>query len=270
MSPTRASTPDKLLDAAARLFAERGIENVAVAEIVRAAGQRNASAVNYHFGTRDDLLHAVLARHVPVLAGRRRELLDVARTAGDVRSAAEAIVRPVTEFAQRGWRERAYLQIGSDVAAVLDRTTPAIRELLTETAGYEAWDLLRSRVALRPAAPGVRGPSGPSERGAKGPSGPSERGAKGPSGPSEREVKGPSGPSEREVKGPSGPSEREVKIPRRVWVERQAICTVFIGRAAADRARKLDQGGEHLVLSDDRFVSNLVDMAIGAMTAPVT
>jgi AcrR family transcriptional regulator len=237
MSPTRASTPDKLLDAAARLFAERGIENVAVAEIVRAAGQRNASAVNYHFGTRDDLLHAVLARHVPVLAGRRRELLDVARTAGDVRSAAEAIVRPVTEFAQRGWRERAYLQIGSDVAAVLDRTTPAIRELLTETAGYEAWDLLRSRVALRPAAPGVRGPSGPSERGAK---------------------------------GPSGPSEREVKIPRRVWVERQAICTVFIGRAAADRARKLDQGGEHLVLSDDRFVSNLVDMAIGAMTAPVT
>jgi AcrR family transcriptional regulator len=259
MSPTRASTPDKLLDAAARLFAERGIENVAVAEIVRAAGQRNASAVNYHFGTRDDLLHAVLARHVPVLAGRRRELLDVARTAGDVRSAAEAIVRPVTEFAQRGWRERAYLQIGSDVAAVLDRTTPAIRELLTETAGYEAWDLLRSRVALRPAAPGVRGPSGPSERGAKG-----------PSGPSEREVKGPSGPSEREVKGPSGPSEREVKIPRRVWVERQAICTVFIGRAAADRARKLDQGGEHLVLSDDRFVSNLVDMAIGAMTAPVT
>jgi AcrR family transcriptional regulator len=215
MSPTRASTPDKLLDAAARLFAERGIENVAVAEIVRAAGQRNASAVNYHFGTRDDLLHAVLARHVPVLAGRRRELLDVARTVGDVRSAAEAIVRPVTEFAQRGWRERAYLQIGSDVAAVLDRTTPAIRELLTETAGYEAWDLLRSRVARGPAAPGA-------------------------------------------------------KIPRRVWAERQAICTVFIGRAAADRARKLDQGGEHLVLSDDRFVSNLVDMAIGAMTAPVT
>jgi AcrR family transcriptional regulator len=218
MSPTRASTPDKLLDAAARLFAERGIENVAVAEIVRAAGQRNASAVNYHFGTRDDLLHAVLARHVPVLAGRRRELLVVARTAGDVRSAAEAIVRPVTEFAQRGWRERAYLQIGSDVAAVLDRTTPAIRELLTETAGYEAWDLLRSRVARGPAAPGAPG----------------------------------------------------AKIPRRVWAERQAICTVFVGRAAADRARKLDQGGEHLVLSDDRFVSNLVDMAIGAMTAPVT
>jgi AcrR family transcriptional regulator len=218
MSPTRASTPDKLLDAAARLFAERGIENVAVAEIVRAAGQRNASAVNYHFGTRDDLLHAVLARHVPVLAGRRRELLDVARKAGDVRSAAEAIVRPVTEFAQRGWRERAYLQIGSDVAAVLDRTTPAIRELLVETAGYEAWDLLRSRVA----------------------------------------------------RGPSGPAERRAQIPRRVWAERQAICTVFIGRAAADRARKLDQGGEHLVLSDDRFVSNLVDMAIGAMTAPVT
>ena len=55
------STADKILDAAAKLFAERGIENVSVAEIVRAAGQRNASAVNYHFGNRNDLLHAVLA-----------------------------------------------------------------------------------------------------------------------------------------------------------------------------------------------------------------
>jgi hypothetical protein len=45
---------------------------------------------------------------------------------------------------------------------------------------------------------------------------------------------------------------------------------VFIGRAAADRARALDRGGDHLVLSDDRFVSNLVDMLVGAMTAPVT
>jgi AcrR family transcriptional regulator len=206
--PTQpASTADKLLDSAARLFAERGIENVSVAEIVRAAGQRNASAVNYHFGTRNDLLLAVLARHVPAIAERRAELLAHARAAGDVRSAAEAIVRPITEFAQRGWRERAYLQIGSEVAGMMDRTTPEIHQLLRETAGFEAWALLRSRAG---------------------------------------------------------------GIPKKVWNEREAICVVFIGRAAADRARALDRGGEHLVLSDDRFVSNLVDMVVGAMTAPVT
>ena len=47
-----------------------------------------------------------------------------------------------------------------------------------------------------------------------------------------------------------------------------SICIAFIGRAAADRARRLDRGGERDVLSDDRFVDNLLDMVIGAMTAP--
>jgi AcrR family transcriptional regulator len=206
MSEAR-STRDLLLDAAARLFAERGIDNVSIAEIVRAADQRNASAVHYHFGSRDEILRSVLARHVPAIADRRRELLERARArpGRDVRSAAEAVVRPVTEFAQRGWRERAYLQIGSELTGAIDRTSPDIRELLMQTAGYAAWDLF---------------------------------------------------------------GERSPKVPVDLWRVRREICIVFIGRAAADRARRLDRGGEHDVLSDDRFVDNLVDMVIGAMTAP--
>jgi AcrR family transcriptional regulator len=201
------STRELLLDAAARLFAERGIDNVSIAEIVRAAHQRNASAVHYHFGSRDEILRSVLARHVPAIAQRRGELLERARArpARDVRSAAEAVVRPVTEFAQRGWRERAYLQIGSELTGALDRTSSDIRDLLMQTAGYKAWELF-----------GTRCP----------------------------------------------------KVPARLWRVRQEICIVFIGRAAADRARRLDRGGGHDVSADDRFVDNLIDMVIGAMTAP--
>jgi AcrR family transcriptional regulator len=196
------------LDAAARLFAERGIDNVSIAEIVRAAGQRNVSAVHYHFGSRDEVLRAVLARHVPVIADRRQHLLEAARArpTDDTRAAAEAIVRPVSEFAQRGWRERAYLQIGSELTGSIDRATPEIRELMARTAGHEAWDLLCER------CPGV---------------------------------------------------------PADLWRVRQEICIVFIGRAAADRARQLDRGGAHAVLTDDRFVGNLIHMVLGAMTAPV-
>ena len=40
------STSDLLLDSATRLFAERGVDNVSIAEIVRAAGQRNTSAIH--------------------------------------------------------------------------------------------------------------------------------------------------------------------------------------------------------------------------------
>ena len=152
MAP-RASTRDLLLDAAARLYAERGIDNVSVAEIVRAAGQRNASAVRYHFGSREEVLRALLARHVPEIAERRRELLGVARArpAGDVRSAADAIVRPVTELAARGWRERAYLQIGSDLAGGRQPLDPGIREVMDRTEGREAWALLRKRCPEMPA-----------------------------------------------------------------------------------------------------------------------
>src|SRR5271155_4051745 len=106
-----ASTRELLLDAAARLFAERGVDNVSIADIVRSADQRNTSAVHYHFGSRDEILRAVMFRHVDDLAARRIELLKEAqrRPSSDARAAAEAIVRPITEFAQGGWRQRAYL-----------------------------------------------------------------------------------------------------------------------------------------------------------------
>lgn len=200
------ATRTKLLDAAARLFAEHGVDNVSLAEIVRTSGQRNASAVHYHFGSRNDILYAVLARHVPTLADRRGALLERARQAtGDqLRPVAEAIVRPVTEFARRGWRERAYLQIGFELTGALDRTTDAIRELMDQTAGPAAWSLLRERCP---------------------------------------------------------------QVPDDLWDEREAICINFVGRAAADRARSR-RSPPSRALSDERFVDNLVEMLLAAMTAP--
>ena len=54
--------------------------DVSLAEIVRAADQRNASAVHYHFGGRDQVVEAILARHVPDLRARRLELLAIAES----------------------------------------------------------------------------------------------------------------------------------------------------------------------------------------------
>jgi AcrR family transcriptional regulator len=140
--PDATATRDKLLDAATALFAERGVADVSLAEIVRAAEQRNASAVHYHFGGKDQVLEAILARHVPTLRARRLELLA---EADDVRSIAEALVRPVTELARQGWRERAYLQIGAELAGQLVRTTPEMRRWFRETAGPEVMTLLAER-----------------------------------------------------------------------------------------------------------------------------
>ncbi len=141
------TTRDRLLDAATALFAERGLDNVSVAEIVRTADQRNASAVRYHIGSRSDVLYGVLERHVAVIAAHRWALLEQVRGGPphDRLAAASVIVRPLADFARRGWRERAYLRIGSELSGMLDRTTPEIRSLMRETVGYEAWELLRQR-----------------------------------------------------------------------------------------------------------------------------
>ena len=96
-------TRRKLLDTAEQLFAARGIATVSLNEITSAAGQRNASALQYHFGSRDGLLSAILGRHIPALVERRRQLLVQARAIpDDARVAAEAFVRPLAEAAGRG------------------------------------------------------------------------------------------------------------------------------------------------------------------------
>ena len=68
------TTRDRLLDAAERLFASRGIDGVSVRDIV-AEAEANVASVNYHFGSKEGMLLAVLERRTKVLADRRAEQL---------------------------------------------------------------------------------------------------------------------------------------------------------------------------------------------------
>ena len=73
-----SATRNRLLIEAERLFARRGLYQVTVREILDAAGQRNASALTYHFGSREGLLTAILDRHggaTEAERGRRFEAL---------------------------------------------------------------------------------------------------------------------------------------------------------------------------------------------------
>ncbi|NUU23457.1 MAG: TetR/AcrR family transcriptional regulator [Streptomycetaceae bacterium] len=134
------ATRRELLDAAARLFAERGVAAVSLNEINTAAGQRNASALQYHFRSREGLLRALLERHVPQLRARRDELLALADTQPEkVRRAAEAFVLPLAEHLDADWRGRAFLRIVAELRADPTRSAPQVRELLDQTAADEAY-----------------------------------------------------------------------------------------------------------------------------------
>lgn len=71
-----ADTPTQMLDVAERLFAENGIDKISIREIVRASGQSNLSAAHYHFGSREALIGAMLARRIRVINAIRHQRLD--------------------------------------------------------------------------------------------------------------------------------------------------------------------------------------------------
>jgi AcrR family transcriptional regulator len=209
-------TRQKLVDAGTRLFAERGVDAVSLGEINRAAGQRNASALQYHFGGREGLLRAILAPFAEAIRDRRRELIAdalAARSDGhvDARRAVEVLVRPQAEYAGGGWRERAQSRIVADLFADPAHPYAEFDDLLGERATAEMGGLLLDALAELPAP--VRG-------------------------------------------------------------ERLRVASAFVVHAASDWARHIDATATDVRHPDpvtpvDVFVENLVDMILGALTAPV-
>ena len=72
---TGHATREKLLDVAEELFARHGFDAVSVRAILREAGMRNQSALQYHFGNRENLVAAIQERRVKQLEHKRRKLL---------------------------------------------------------------------------------------------------------------------------------------------------------------------------------------------------
>lgn len=88
----------RLLVAAERLFAERGLDAVSNRQISEAAGQSNNYAVGYHFGSRTELLRALLRLHVDRLDIIRRETLDAIGTEPDLRDWLRCLIQPQMRY----------------------------------------------------------------------------------------------------------------------------------------------------------------------------
>jgi AcrR family transcriptional regulator len=69
-----SATKDRILDAAERLFMEHGFEATSLRSITAAAGV-NLAAVNYHFGSKEELFQTVLTRRLDPMNQERVALL---------------------------------------------------------------------------------------------------------------------------------------------------------------------------------------------------
>jgi TetR/AcrR family transcriptional regulator, regulator of cefoperazone and chloramphenicol sensitivity len=145
-----SDTRDRLLRAGGYLFARSGVD-VPIREIHERAGQRNASAIQYHFGSKQDLIRAVIDRHALSDAEVVAIRADLRSRRDDPRSLVDAIVRRIAGYLATE-ETRDYVRIAfqlllraplrSDLDADIDR--PDLISFEAET------DVIRSAVPYLP------------------------------------------------------------------------------------------------------------------------
>jgi AcrR family transcriptional regulator len=151
-------TREKLIDAAATLFAERGYVGTSIRAVTQAAGV-SVSAANYHFGSKRDLLVAVCRRRVAPMNERRLHALDALEAGlGGSPPELEALLRIFLEPAcgqspdvQREAREvvaRLYADPPEIVADLKRELFGPVRERMVSLLERALPDLSPERVAL--------------------------------------------------------------------------------------------------------------------------
>ncbi len=129
------STKDRILDTAERLFGEQGFALTSLRDITAGAGV-NVASVNYHFGSKEALLTAVLERRFRPINQERLAMLDavIAQAAGG-RLPLEEVVRafllPPFER-QREWSPEAQASFLRLVGRIHAETNDVFRAMLVE------------------------------------------------------------------------------------------------------------------------------------------
>ncbi|GLY86818.1 TetR/AcrR family transcriptional regulator [Actinoallomurus iriomotensis] len=120
------ATREAILTAAERLFAEHGVFAVSNRQISEAAGQGNNAAVNYHFGTKTDLVRAIVRRHSDEIEQIRVRMVAEAADSTDPRDWIACLVRPNAEhlatLESPSWFARFAAQVMTD---------PELRDIMT-------------------------------------------------------------------------------------------------------------------------------------------
>lgn len=121
-----ADTKTLLIDAGERLIALRGLDGVTIKEITRAAGQRNESALQYHFGGLNGLMEAIVQRRTRAIDGLRNAHIDRLEAAGalnDARALAGCVVYPMIDLIRAADGESHYVRFVHNAMARRDSET---------------------------------------------------------------------------------------------------------------------------------------------------
>jgi AcrR family transcriptional regulator len=115
-----ASTREQLVEAGRRLFARQGLFTTSLRQVVESAGQRNTSALHYHFGGRDGLVAAIIEVHNSRIEQQRAEMLDALGDHPSLRELVDAVVLPQAALLDEP-DGREFLAIISQLTDLFDR-----------------------------------------------------------------------------------------------------------------------------------------------------
>lgn len=149
-----------ILDTAEELFSSQGFDATSIRAVTRHAGM-NPAAVHYHFGTKLDLLRALLERRIGPVNEERGVLLEHAMRSGktDLEAVLDAYMRPVLRHAGAasgglnallfGLPEASRTELVDDLfGAIHRRFHAALREALPGLSAGEVEERFRYAIAI--------------------------------------------------------------------------------------------------------------------------
>lgn len=128
------STKERILGAAEVLFAQRGFDGASLRQLTTAAGV-NLAAVNYHFGSKENLVNEVFRRRMDEMTATRLDQLEKARRdhPGDLAAVLAAFVEPALAMAQDRQSGGAFVRV---IARAYAEKNDNLRKFLSDHYGH--------------------------------------------------------------------------------------------------------------------------------------
>jgi AcrR family transcriptional regulator len=134
MSKAQFSTKERILDAAETLFAQHGFGGTSLRQVTTQADV-NIAAVNYHFGSKENLVNEVFRRRMDEMSGQRMARLRAAVDAdpADLEGILAAFVEPPLAMAQDRHGGGAFIRV---IARAYAEKNDSLRRFLSEQYGH--------------------------------------------------------------------------------------------------------------------------------------
>ena len=132
--PANFSTKDRILGAAEELFAQHGFAATSLRQVTGLAAV-NIAAVNYHFGSKENLVNEVFRRRMDEMNARRLQQLETAQREhpGELEPVLAAFIEPALALAQDRNGGGAFVRV---IARAYAEHNESLRRFLSDQYGH--------------------------------------------------------------------------------------------------------------------------------------